>query len=217
MRCGLLSNYFGQSCYLLLILLCRLLSKLYTTNNWSLRRLTCLHCILADGLCGQCSVILVCTMFHSEAQNHVTSATKRPSVVLRNDNDDDDDRFTCPPTLSDAEPPEMVRRRAPPELEKSVDDDAKSPIGPGYQLMTSSRGTAAPPPWSVYRSATAAARILAPAASAAAFHLAAFHSLYASQQQQQQQQLRHSHQLPPPAAHLRFSHFTDEPSAPGRY
>ena len=153
-------------------------------------------------------------MFHSEKQNHVSNATKRSAIVLRDD--DDDDHFTRPPTLSDTEPPEIVCRRAPPEPEKSVDDElvprtVKSPTAPGFQLMmTSSSGTAAPPPWSAYRSA--AARILAPA-SATAFQLAAFRGIYASQQQQQQQ-LRQTHQLPP---HLRLSLFTDASPAPGMY
>ena len=152
-------------------------------------------------------------MFHSETQTRVNSATKRPAVVVRDDNDVDN-RFTCPSTLSDHEEPEIVHRRlaAPPELEKSVDDElvlrVKSPTGPGFQLMTSSSGVAAPPPWSAYRSA---GRILAPAApSVTAFHLAAFHSIYASQQQQQQ--MRQTHQMP---SHLRLSLFTDASSAPG--
>jgi len=160
----------------------------------------------------------VCIIFYSESQNYLTSATKRPAIVLKDDNDDDD-RVTCLSTLSDQEQPEVVRRRAaqPPVIEKNVDDEmvsrAKSPIGTGFHLMMSSSGAAAPLPLSVHRSA---ARVLAPAPSATAFQLAAFHNIYASQQQQQQQQhqLRQTHQLSP---HLRFSLFTDLSPAPGTY
>jgi len=160
------------------------------------------------------SVILVCIMFPRETQSHVTSATKRSAIALKDDNDDDD-CVTFPSTFSDHEPPEAVRRRAPlpPEPEKNVDDElvpsARSPTVSGFQLMTSSSGVAAPPPLSTYRSA---ARILAPppAPSATAFQLAAFHSIYASQQQQHQ--MRQNHQLSP---HLRFTLFTDAASTPG--
>jgi len=153
-------------------------------------------------------------MFHREPQIYVTSATKRTAIALKDDNDDDD-CMACPSTLSDQEPPEVVRRRAPPlpELEKNVDDElvpsARSPTGSDFQLMTSTTGVAAPPPLSAYRSA---ARILAPPPpSAAAFQLAAFHSIYASQQQQHQ--MRQNHQMSPS---LRFSLFTDASSAAGR-
>ena len=153
-------------------------------------------------------------MFHREPRIHVTSATKRTAIALKDDNDDDD-CMTCPSTLSDQEPPEVVRRRAPPlpELEKNADDElmqsARSPTGSDFQPMTSTTGVAAPPPLATYRST---ARILAPPPpSAAAFQLAAFHSIYASQQQQQHQ-MRQSHQMSPS---LRFSLFTDASSAPG--
>ena len=150
-------------------------------------------------------------MFYSESQSHVTGATKRPAIALKDDNDDDeddDDCATCPSTLSDREPPEVVRR-----LEKNADDElvllpsAKSPTGSGFQLLTSSSGVAAPPSLSAYRSA---GRFLVPPPSATAFQLAAFHNIYVSQQQQQQ--LRHNHHISP---HLRFSVFTDASSAPG--
>ena len=163
---------------------------------------------------GNCVFILVCIVLHSESQNRMTSATKRPAIALQDD-DDDDDRATCPSTLSDQQPPEVVRRRAP-QPEKHADDEPvvvqprpKSPTGTGFQLMTSLCGVAAPPPLLAYRSAV---RIPAPPPNATAFQLVALHNMYATQQHQQQQLRQHAHQLSP---HLRFSLFTDLSSAPG--
>jgi len=143
----------------------------------------------------------------------VTSATKRPAMALRDDDDDDDECVKCPSTLRDQEPPEAVRRRAqqPPVLQNHDEmvSHAKSPTGSGFQSPTSSSGVEAKPPLSAYRSAV---RIPAPPPSATAFQLVAFQNIYASQQEQHQ--LRQTQQLSP---HLRFSLFTDVPSAPGIY
>ena len=151
-------------------------------------------------------------VWHRETQHHVTSATKRPAIALE---DDDDDHVTCPSAFNDREQPEVVRRRAPPDVEKNVDDELVSPPGSEFQLMTSS--SESPPGLSVYRSAPLPAPprvFVPPPPSAAAFQLAAFHSLYASHQQQQQQ-LRHAYHHPPSPHHLRFSLVTDSPSLPG--